>query len=106
DWDSASAVLEKVREELAELHSAIEANDRSAVDAEIGDLLFALSSLGRHLDLQAEDALQRASDRFIRRFRYMERRLSDRQQDIHTTSVADLNGLWEEAKRDEGQRDD
>jgi tetrapyrrole methylase family protein/MazG family protein len=107
DWGSASGVLEKVREELSELHAAIESHDRGAVEAELGDLLFALASLGRHLDLQAEDALQRASDRFIRRFHYMERRLSEHQRDIHTTSAADLDRLWEEAKRDdEHQRDD
>jgi MazG family protein len=106
DWDSASAVLEKVREELSELQSAVDLGEPSAVEAELGDLLFALSSLGRHFDLQAEDALQRASDRFIRRFRYMERRLTDRQQDVHATSPADLNNLWEEAQRDERRQRD
>jgi len=103
DWDAASAVLDKVHEELAELHAAVEQHDGSAVEAELGDLLFALASLGRHFDLQAEDALQRASDRFIRRFRYMERRLSERQRDMHTTSAEELNSLWEEAKQDERQ---
>jgi tetrapyrrole methylase family protein/MazG family protein len=106
DWDSASAVLEKVREELSELQSAVELGERNAVEAELGDLLFALTSLGRHLNMQSEDALQRASDRFIRRFRYIESRLADRQQDVHATSAADLNSLWEDAKRDERQRRD
>jgi tetrapyrrole methylase family protein/MazG family protein len=106
DWDSVSAVLGKVREELSELQSAVELGERSAVEAELGDLLFALTSLGRHLDMQAEDALQRASDRFIRRFRYIESRLADRQQDVHATSADELNRLWEEAKQDERQRHD
>jgi tetrapyrrole methylase family protein/MazG family protein len=106
DWDNARAVLDKVREELAELHAAIDGHDRSAIEAELGDLLFALSSLGRHLDVHAEDALQRASDRFIRRFRYMEDRLLERRQDIHAASAADLDGLWEAAKRDERRRGD
>jgi tetrapyrrole methylase family protein/MazG family protein len=104
DWDSAGAVLDKVREELSELESAVELGDRSAVEGELGDLLFALTSFARHLDLQAEDALQRASDRFIRRFHYIESRLTERQQDVHATSAAELNRLWEEAKRDERQR--
>jgi tetrapyrrole methylase family protein/MazG family protein len=103
DWDSASAVLEKVREELSELQSAVELGERRAVEAELGDLLFALTSLGRHFDLQAEDALQRASDRFMRRFRYIEERLAERRQDVHATSADDLNELWEEAKRNEPQ---
>jgi tetrapyrrole methylase family protein/MazG family protein len=106
DWVSAGAVLEKVREELSELQAAVALGERSAVEAELGDVLFALTSLGRHLDMQSEDALQRASDRFIRRFHYMERRLIDRQQDVHATSAADMNSLWEEAKRGERQRRD
>ena len=106
DWDTAGAVLEKVREELAELESAIALGEPGAVEAELVDLLFALTSLGRHLDLQTEDALQRASDRFIGRFRYMERRLTERQQDVHATSATDLNNLWEEAKQHERQQRD
>jgi len=98
DWESASEVLEKVREEFAELEAAVQLGDRREVEAELGDLLFALTSLGRHLELQAEDALQRASDRFIRRFRYVEDRLAERQQDLHATSVQEMNALWEEAK--------
>jgi MazG family protein len=99
DWDSAGAVLEKVHEELSELHAAIELGQRAEMEAELGDLLFALTSLGRHLDVHAEDALQRASDRFIRRFRYIEARLAERQQDMHATSADEMNILWEEAKR-------
>jgi tetrapyrrole methylase family protein/MazG family protein len=98
DWDSASEVLEKVHEEVAELQAAVELGDPTAVEAELGDVLFALTSLGRHLDMQAEDALQRANDRFIRRFRYIEARLAERQQDLHQTSVQEMNTLWEEAK--------
>jgi tetrapyrrole methylase family protein/MazG family protein len=98
DWDTAVGVIEKVREELAELQAALELGDRGEVEAELGDVLFALTSLGRHLGLQAEDALQRASERFIRRFRYMEARLTERQQDVHATSSEEWNDLWEEAK--------
>lgn len=98
DWDSANEVLEKVREEVSELEAAFALGERQEVEAELGDLLFALTSLGRHLAIQAEDALQRASDRFVRRFRYIEDRLADRQQDIHEASAREMNVLWEEAK--------
>jgi len=101
DWNDASAVLDKVYEEVAELRAAIAQGDGDAVEAELGDVLFALASLGRHFDLPAEDALQRASDRFIRRFRAIEQRLADRQQDVHVTSAEELNQLWEAVKRDE-----
>jgi tetrapyrrole methylase family protein/MazG family protein len=98
DWENARDVVKKVDEELSELRAAIELGDHSAVEAELGDLLFALTSLGRHLDIHAEDALHRANDRFIRRFRYVEDRLAERQQDLHETSVQEMNTLWEEAK--------
>jgi tetrapyrrole methylase family protein/MazG family protein len=101
DWDSAAEVLEKVREEVAELETAVHLGNPADVEAELGDLLFALTSLGRHLDIQAEDALQRANDRFIRRFRYIEDRLAERQQDVHATSAEEMNLLWEEAKTKE-----
>jgi tetrapyrrole methylase family protein/MazG family protein len=98
DWESAAAVLAKVREEAGELEAAIQSGEASEMEAELGDLLFALTSLGRHLDLHAEDALHRASDRFIRRFRYLEARLAERQQELHETSAEQMDALWEEAK--------
>jgi tetrapyrrole methylase family protein / MazG family protein len=98
DWENAGEVLEKVREELAELESAVRSGDQSEAAAEVGDLLFALASLARHLGVHAEDTLQGASDRFIRRFRYIEERLAERRQDVHATSLQEMNTLWEEAK--------
>jgi uncharacterized protein YabN with tetrapyrrole methylase and pyrophosphatase domain len=68
------------------------------MEAELGDLLLALSSLGRHIGIHSEDALQKASDRFIRRFRYVEERLAANKRDPHDTPAEELNRLWEEAK--------
>jgi len=99
DWDDARGVLEKVREELDELQKAIAESDPAAVEDEIGDLLFAISSLARHLRVNAEDALTRAADRFGARFRYMEARLAEKQRDIGETTAAEKEALWEEAKR-------
>jgi tetrapyrrole methylase family protein/MazG family protein len=99
DWEHASEVQDKVREEFAELEAALQLGDPSEVEAELGDLLFALTSLARHLGMHAEDALHRANDRFIRRFRYIEQRLAERQQDVHDASAEEMNALWEEAKR-------
>jgi len=98
DWPQADAVLTKVHEELHELQGAMQTGDPARIEAELGDLLFAVTSLGRHLDVHAEDALQRASDRFIRRFHYIEQRLAERRDDIHATSTDELNRLWEDAK--------
>lgn len=100
DWERASEVLEKAREEFGELEAAMQAGEPSEVEAELGDLLFALTSLARHLGIHAEDALHRASDRFIRRFRYIEQRLAERHRDVHDASAEEMNALWEEAKRE------
>lgn len=99
DWSRPAEVLAKVDEELAELRAAIEAGDEDATRDEIGDLLLALSSLGRHLRVHTEEALQKASDRFIERFRYVETRLAELQRDPHDASPEELNRLWDEAKR-------
>lgn len=100
DWQRPSDVLAKVDEELTELRSAIDTGDPAAAEAELGDVLFALTSLARHLDILPEDALQRASDRFVRRFRYIEDRLAAGNRDVHAASAAEMNELWEEAKKE------
>ncbi len=98
DWQHASDVVPKLREELAELEEALDGGDPDRIEAELGDLLFAASSLGRHLSLHSEDALQRASDRFLKRFRYIEEQLLSQGKDIHATSPEELDSLWREAK--------
>lgn len=103
DWTSAAAVFEKVREEVDELAETLQDADRSPdpdrQEHELGDLLFVLTSLARHLDLDAESALRRASTRFGRRFRYIETQLADKAEDIHTAPLARLEALWQAAKQ-------
>ncbi len=99
DWTATRDVLAKVHEEIAELEEAIAAQDTAASEAELGDVLFALSSLGRHLNTHSEDALHRASDRFIHRFHFIEEQLATKGEDIHSTTPQRMNELWEEAKR-------
>jgi len=92
-------VLEKLREELGELEAALASGDRDAAAAELGDLIYAATSLARHLGVVAEDALQRAADRFAARFRHMEAALAAEQRDVHGTAAAELEVLWQAAKR-------
>lgn len=99
DWKHAADVLDKVQEEVDELRGAVAAGQKTEIEAELGDVLFALTSFGRHLDLQSEDALQRASDRFIERFHHIEKRLTESGRDIHATSLDEMEALWQEAKR-------
>lgn len=98
DWPNPSEVLGKVREEVGELEEAMRKGIPAAIMDELGDVLFAVTCLARQLSLHAEEALQRASDRFIRRFHYIEERLQAQHRDIHAVSPAELNELWDEAK--------
>ncbi|GIW44616.1 MAG: nucleoside triphosphate pyrophosphohydrolase [Candidatus Binatia bacterium] len=101
DWNDARAVLSKVHEELAELEAALHSESHERAAQELGDLLFALASLARHLRLHAEDVLQRASDRFVARFRRVEEMLAARGMDPHAVSPEVWDELWEEAKASE-----
>jgi tetrapyrrole methylase family protein/MazG family protein/ATP diphosphatase len=77
DWESAEGSRGKVTEELRELDSAIAAGNDAAVEEEMGDLLFALVNLSRHLKIDAEGALRRANDKFTRRFGHVEKRVQE-----------------------------
>lgn len=99
DWADANGVLGKLREELGELEEAVRSGDRAAAARELGDLLFAATSLARHLKTSSEDALKDAADRFSTRFRRMEEALAAQQRDMHSATPAELDALWEDAKR-------
>ena len=99
DWSSATAVCEKVTEEYKELEAELTANDKERQEHELGDLLFALTSLARHLDLDAESALRKANGRFNSRFRYIEEQIDRNGEDLYHTSLTRLEELWQEAKR-------
>jgi tetrapyrrole methylase family protein / MazG family protein len=99
DWTSAAEVLKKVEEETGELAATLSAQDPARQEHELGDLLFALTNLARHLNLDAETALRKAGKRFSSRFRYIEAQLAQQDEDIHHASLTRLEELWEEAKR-------
>jgi tetrapyrrole methylase family protein / MazG family protein len=101
DWSETSGVMDKVREELGELDAAIASGDSGSAEAELGDLLYALTSLARHLRINAEDALAGAADRFSTRFRRMEEELVRTGRNIRKTSPAEMDALWEMIKSSE-----
>jgi tetrapyrrole methylase family protein/MazG family protein len=98
DWDSAEGVLAKLREELGELEEAMRNGDLDAAATELGDLLFAGTSLARHIDRSAEDALTGTIERFSLRFRFMEEELSRRGKDMREVPADELEALWQAAK--------
>ena len=101
DWPSALPVLDKVREELDEVLEAMAAQDAPAIADEVGDLLFAVVNLARHLKLDAEATLRQASSKFERRFRMIEQLLRERGQPIENCTLEQLDALWAEVKQQE-----
>lgn len=101
DWPDALPVLDKVREELDEVLEAMSENDPEAVTEEIGDLLFAVTNLARHLKVDPESALRAANGKFERRFRFIEQALRETRRPIEDCSLEVLDTLWGEAKRQE-----
>ncbi|HYK82935.1 MAG TPA: nucleoside triphosphate pyrophosphohydrolase [Gemmatimonadales bacterium] len=98
DWPDARGPLAKVKEETAELERETERADRQAVADEVGDLLFAVVNLARKLDVDPRAALERANEKFTRRFRALERLAAERGVELGAAPLAELDRLWEEVK--------
>ena len=103
DWSDTSAVLIKLEEEIAELREAMAAAEKDAIVEEMGDILFSCVNLSRHLGLDAEATLRRASGKFERRFLAMETIAAAADTDMQSLSAAELDALWEAAKVDPGE---
>ena len=103
DWPSANEVLAKLREEVAELEVEIEAGDRDKAREELGDILFVIANLARKLEVEPEAALRGANAKFARRFAHIEARLSEQGRTPEESSLEEMDGLWNEAKRRERQ---
>ncbi len=105
DWPDHRGVLDKVREECAELEEELEAADASGGDGptdgmahELGDLLFTLVNLARKLELNAEDALRGANRRFRDRFQFIERAVAESGREMEDVELEELERLWQRAK--------
>ena len=99
DWKDARLVLDKIREETAEIEQALDHGaDKATVAGEIGDLLFAVVNLARHVDADPEAAVRVTNAKFERRFAHIEASLAARGAEIGSASLADMDALWNEAK--------
>ncbi len=107
DWAGVPGVLDKVDEELGELREAIDGDHRDAVREEVGDLLFTCVNLARHLELDAEEALRRASRKFEHRFQRMEATAAEAGEALSALGEQRLDQLWRAAKVNpaDGERD-
>ena len=98
DWKEAKPILDKIEEEIAELRQALDASNTDEVTGEFGDVLFALVNFGRHLKLDAEDALRRTNDKFRRRFHFVEAALAAEGRTLEEASLDEMEAKWQEAK--------
>ncbi|KRW68198.1 nucleoside triphosphate hydrolase [Pseudomonas sp. TTU2014-105ASC] len=101
DWPEALPVVDKVREELGEVLEAMSENDPKAIAEELGDLLFVVVNLARHLKVDPENALRAANGKFERRFRFIEQALREAGRPIESCDLEALDALWGEAKKAE-----
>ncbi|WP_434572421.1 nucleoside triphosphate pyrophosphohydrolase [Pseudomonas sp. Z3-8] len=101
DWPGPLPVLDKVREELDEVLEAMADNDTAAISDEVGDLLFSVVNLARHLKVDPETALRGANAKFERRFQFIEQALRETHRPMEDCTLEELDALWGEAKRQE-----
>jgi ATP diphosphatase len=101
DWNDPRAVLHKIREEADEIEAALDSADKEELAEETGDLLFAAVNLARHFGADPEMALRGTNAKFERRFGYIERALAAEGRSLGDASLAEMDGLWNEAKEKE-----
>ncbi len=99
DWNDPNAVLAKIREETEEIAAEVASGETRAAQAEVGDLLFAVVNLARHLDADPEAVLRAANAKFERRFGYIEDTLAAAGKSPAQSTLAEMDALWNEAKQ-------
>lgn len=100
DWPDVAPVFAKIREELDELEEAIGEQDTGHMEEEMGDVLFAVSNLARHLSVSPDVALMKTNVKFRRRFQRIEALLAEQGQLLEEMSLAQLDQLWDQAKQE------
>lgn len=98
DWEEPSQVWEKVEEETDEVKAEIEKGDKDAVEAEFGDLLFAVVNAARLYGVNPENALERTNRKFIARFNYLEAKSKEIGKSLKDMTLAEMDAIWDEAK--------
>ena len=101
DWDKREDVWAKVREELDELQAELERDDKERSTAELGDFLFSVINAARLYHLNPDNALEQTNQKFIRRFNYVEQHSIREGKPLTEMSLAEMDKLWEEAKKTE-----
>ena len=103
DWEDRGDVWSKVREELDELEAELKRDDKLRSEAELGDFLFAVINAARLYKLNPDNALEQTNQKFIRRFNYIEQHSIKQGKPLTEMTLAEMDALWNEAKREEQQ---
>ena len=98
DWENAGQIFAKLDEEAAELKSAIERGEKEEIDEEIGDMLFVVMNLARHLDVEPETALKKTNRKFRQRFKFIEDAFKRGDRSLGEASLIEMDELWNRAK--------
>ncbi|MAJ31894.1 MAG: nucleoside triphosphate pyrophosphohydrolase [Flavobacteriaceae bacterium] len=99
DWEKDEQVLDKLKEELQELKEEIASNDKDAMEAEFGDVLFSMINYARFLGINPDQALERTNKKFIHRFQYLEKQATSLNKSLKDMSLDEMNIFWEQAKK-------
>ncbi len=105
DWSEAEPILDKIEEEIGELREALRAGKPDKISDELGDLIFALANIGRHVKADPEQALRGTNTKFRRRFGYIEQTLEANGETLRAATLERMEELWQEAKAGERQLD-
>jgi ATP diphosphatase len=103
DWSSPEPILDKIEEEIGELREALKSGDRAKVSDELGDLIFAVVNIGRHVKADPEQALRGTNTKFRRRFSYIETTLDAEGETLEAATLERMEDLWQAAKAIERQ---
>lgn len=101
DWDDVNCAMDKVKEELNEIKEVYNCEDKSIIEGEVGDLLFACINVARFLEVDGELALDKTIKKFIKRFSYIENEAIKNNKNLKDMTLEDMDKLWEEAKTSE-----
>ena len=101
DWPHIDGVIAKIHEELDEVAAELDDANPNKLQEEIGDLLFAITNLARHLNVDPEQAIKQCNQKFLRRFKYIETQIAQQGKAMQTASLDELDALWDEAKINE-----
>ena len=99
DWPDVRPVLDKLKEEIAEIEEAIDQGDQEAVASEVGDFLFAATNLARHLNVDAEQSVRGCNYKFRKRFAFIEQSVTARGKAMKECTLEELDAFWNEAKK-------